>query len=47
MRILRLSPLHTFAVAILSTATAIAQQGATAARVVSPIDEHQLVTLKG
>ena len=47
MRLLRFSPLSLLAVAILSVSSAIAQQASTAVRITSPIDEHQLVTLKG
>ena len=47
MRLLRFSSLSVFAVAFLSASIVIAQQGTLAVRVVSPIDEHQLITLKG
>jgi len=47
MRLPRFSPRSIVAIALLSAATAIAQQAAPAVRIVSPIDEKQLVVLRG
>jgi hypothetical protein len=48
MRVLRFSPLSVLASAfLLFVSAAMAQNGAPASRIVRPIDESQLVTLKG
>ncbi|MGA9061905.1 MAG: hypothetical protein WB341_09600, partial [Terracidiphilus sp.] len=44
---LRSLPLCALASAFVCSAAALAQQAAPAARIVNPIDESQLVTLKG
>jgi trimeric autotransporter adhesin len=47
MRALRLLPLSVLSALLLCGTVAIAQEAATAERIVNPIDDNQLVTLKG